>query len=108
MLRAEAAAERETLVRERLDWGEDPWDFMEDLPTVDELVVLLIRADHIVLDGGVRPTKERHDAVLAGIAAAHPSLAPAVARLTASANTSRRWDAVVRTRGEDARAGHVR
>lgn len=104
MLRAEAADERASLVRERLEWGEDPWDFMDDLPTVDELVVLLIRADHILLDGGVKPTKQRHDAVLLGIARDHPSLEPAVRRLMGEANTSRRWDAVVRAPGDDARA----
>ena len=38
LLRAEASDELSVLVEERLRDGEDPWDFMEDLPTVDELV----------------------------------------------------------------------
>ena len=40
LLRAEAADELSVLIEERLRAGEDPWDFMDDLPTVDELVVL--------------------------------------------------------------------
>lgn len=40
VLRAEAADELAVLVQERLLGGEDPWAFMEELPSVDELVVL--------------------------------------------------------------------
>ena len=35
VLRAEAEDELSSLKLERLRAGEDPWDFMEDLPTVD-------------------------------------------------------------------------
>src|SRR5690606_2107315 len=45
VLRAEASDELRTVVHERLRAGEDPWDFMPDLPTVDELVVHLLRAE---------------------------------------------------------------
>lgn len=34
VLRAEAHQERDTVVHERLLAGEDPWDFMDELPTV--------------------------------------------------------------------------
>ncbi|MDF2578678.1 MAG: tryptophan synthase subunit alpha [Microbacterium sp.] len=44
LLRAEAADELSVLVEERLRAGEDPWEFMEELPSVDELVVLMLRA----------------------------------------------------------------
>lgn len=45
LLRAEAADELSALIIERLRAGEDPWDFMEELPGLDELVVLLLRAE---------------------------------------------------------------
>ncbi|MBC7763484.1 MAG: tryptophan synthase subunit alpha, partial [Candidatus Saccharibacteria bacterium] len=47
MLRAEARQELETVMHERLLAGEDPWEFMEELLTVDELTVYLLRADAI-------------------------------------------------------------
>ena len=47
VLRAEASQELETVIHERLLAGEDPWQFMEELPTVDELVVYLLRAEAI-------------------------------------------------------------
>jgi hypothetical protein len=97
VLRAEAAEERSVLVQERLRRGEDPWEFMEDLPTVDELVVFTLRADHIVADGGLRPTHARNQRILRLIAAEYPELTRAVWRLIGQENTHRRWDAVVRT-----------
>ena len=59
LLRAEAGDELSVLIEERLRDGEDPWDFMEDLPSVDELVVLTLRAENIAADGGNRPTVAR-------------------------------------------------
>ena len=47
VLRAEAREELDTVIQERLRAGEDPWQFMEDLPAIDELVVSLLRADAI-------------------------------------------------------------
>jgi len=96
VLRAEATDERETLIHERLREGEDPWDFMEDLPTVDELVVFMLRADNIAENGGVKPSAARHYRVLRQIALDYPPLTRAVWRLLGDANTHRRWDAVVR------------
>lgn len=91
LLRAEAADELSVLVEERLRDGEDPWDFMEDLPTVDELVVLTLRAENIATDGGVRPTHARNYRVLRQIALDYPPLSTAVWRLLGS-EPHRTWD----------------
>lgn len=95
VLRAEAADELSVLIHERLRAGEDPWDFMEDLPSVDELVVLILRAENIAADGGTRPTEARNYRVLRQIAIDYPSLTTAVWRLLGS-EPHRRWDATVR------------
>lgn len=96
VLRAEASDELSALVHERLRAGEDPWEFMEDLPTVDELVVFMLRAENIEQNGGQRPSAARHYRVLRQISLEYPSLTRAVWRLLGDANTHRRWDAVVR------------
>jgi hypothetical protein len=96
LLRAEAADERSVLIDERLRAGEDPWDFMEDLPSVDELVVFMLRAENIADNGGSRPNAARHYRVLRQIALDYPPLTRAVWRLLGEANTHRRWDATVR------------
>lgn len=95
LLRAEASDELSVLVEERLRSGEDPWDFMEDLPTVDELVVFMLRAENITESGGARPNEARHYRVLRQIALEYPPLTRAVWRLLGDTNTSRRWDAMV-------------
>jgi len=81
VLRAEATQERETIVEERLMGGEDPWAFMEELPTVDELVVYLLRADAIDANDGRRPSPTREYRVLRQIALEHPALTKTVWRL---------------------------
>ncbi|GAA1466940.1 tryptophan synthase subunit alpha [Microbacterium thalassium] len=96
LLRAEAGDELAALIAERLRAGEDPWEFMDDLPSVDELVVFLLRAENIEADGGVRPSRARHYRVLRQIALDYPPLTPAVWRLLGEPNTHRRWDATVR------------
>lgn len=96
VLRAEAADELSSLVHERLRAGEDPWEFMEELPSVDELVVFLLRAEVITATGGTRPDMSRHYRVLRQIALDYPDLTPAVWQLLGHANSYRRWDAVVR------------
>ena len=73
LLRAEAADELSVLVEERLRAGEDPWEFMDDLPTVDELVVLMLRAENI-LTTGLPSTGIRHYRVLRQIALDYPPL----------------------------------
>lgn len=95
LLRAEATDELSVLIEERIRDGEDPWDFMEDLPSVDELVVLMLRAENIASDGGVRPTAARNYRVLRQIAWDYPALTRAVWRLLGS-EPHRRWDATVR------------
>lgn len=95
LLRAEAGDELSVLIEERVRDGEDPWDFMEDLPTVDELVVLTLRAENIASDGGVRPTAARNYRVLRQIALEYPALTRAVWRLLGS-EPHRTWDASVR------------
>lgn len=96
LLRAEASEELSVLVEERLRAGEDPWEFMGDLPTVDELVVFTLRAENIEANGGLRPTASRHYRVLRQIALDYPPLTRAVWKLLGDSNTHRRWDAVVR------------
>ncbi|WP_127473606.1 tryptophan synthase subunit alpha [Microbacterium sulfonylureivorans] len=96
LLRAEASDELAVVIAERLRAGEDPWDFMDDLPTVDELVVFTLRAENIEENGGSRPNAARHYRVLRQIALEYPPLTHAVWRLLGEANTHRRWDATVR------------
>jgi hypothetical protein len=96
LLRAEASDELAVVIAERLRAGEDPWDFMDDLPTVDELVVFTLRAENIEANGGARPNAARHYRVLRQIALDYPQLTRAVWRLPGEANTHRRWDATVR------------
>lgn len=93
VLRAEATDERAVLVHERLHSGEDPWEFMEDLPSVDELVVLLLRADNIRANGGSRPNQARHYRVMRQIALDYPELTPAVWRLLGDDEEYRTWHA---------------
>lgn len=94
VLRAEAADERAVLVQERLHGGEDPWEFMEELPTVDELVVLLLRAED--LGSQRRPDPEENFRVLRRIALDFPPLTPVVWRFLGHRTSHRRWDAAVR------------
>ncbi|WP_420370335.1 tryptophan synthase subunit alpha [Curtobacterium sp. L1-20] len=96
VLRAEAAEEISMLVEHRSRQGEDPWEFMPTLPTVDEQVVLILRADAVELDDaigkrsaqwsshpasgqGTRMGEEYHR--LRRIALQHPELTPAVWKL---------------------------
>ncbi len=74
VLRAEAHEELDTVVHERLLAGEDPWAFMEELPTVDELVVWLLRAEAIEADGRRTPSASRDYRVLRQIALQYPPL----------------------------------
>jgi hypothetical protein len=81
VLRAEAHQELETIVEERLLGGEDPWAFMEELPTIDELVVYLLRADAIDANDGRQPSPTREYRVLRQIPLEHPALTRTVWRL---------------------------
>ena len=81
VLRAEATEELSVVVHERLRAGEDPWAFMHELPTVDELVVRLLRAEAIAGDGGRMPSPSRDYRVLRQIALTHPELTRTVWRM---------------------------
>ena len=75
-LRAEAQDELGSVVTERLHSGEDPWAFMDELPTIDELVVLLLRADLFDVEGGRKPGSDyaRDRRMLGDIRHAYPGL----------------------------------
>jgi hypothetical protein len=81
VLRAEAREELDTVVHERLVAGEDPWAFMDELPTVDELVVYLLRADAIEANARQHPSPTREYRVLRQIAMQHPELTSLVWRM---------------------------
>lgn len=81
VLRAEAHEELDTVIHERLLAGEDPWHFMDELPTVDELVVYLLRADAIAAHDGQSPTSTREYRLLRQIALDHPALTSTVWRM---------------------------
>ncbi|PJJ72629.1 hypothetical protein CLV46_2203 [Diaminobutyricimonas aerilata] len=74
VLRAEARDELQTVILERCRHGEDPWEFMSELPTIDELVVYILRADAITANGGAMPNPTREYRVLRQIALDHPPL----------------------------------
>ena len=79
-LRAEAQDELGSVVTERLWGGEDPWAFMDALPTVDELVVLLLRADLFDAEGGRKPGTDyaRDRRMLGDIRDAYPALSDTI------------------------------
>ncbi|UWF77514.1 MULTISPECIES: tryptophan synthase subunit alpha [Microbacterium] len=81
VLRAEAGDERAVLVHERLRHGQDPWDFMSEIPSVDELVVLLLRADVVAARGGNVRDRGWNDGILRRIALEYPELTPTVWRM---------------------------
>ncbi|AYF99587.1 tryptophan synthase subunit alpha [Protaetiibacter intestinalis] len=90
VLRAEAGDELGSVVLERLRAGEDPWEFMQELPTVDELVVLTLRAELIRADNARRPTPEVDYRMLRQIALAYPALSATVWSLLDAERTRRR------------------
>ena len=81
VLRSEARDELDTVIHERCLAGGDPWEFMDELPTIDELVVYLLRADAIMADDGRTPSATREYRVLRQIALEHPALTTTVWRL---------------------------
>lgn len=81
LLRAEAHQERDTVIEERLLGGEDPWTFMDELPSIDELVVYLLRADAINANDGRMPSATREYRVMRQIALQHPQLTETVWRM---------------------------
>ena len=81
VLRAEAHDELQTVIYARAHDGEDPWDFIPDLPSVDELVVWMLRAERIRDDDGRLPTPTRDYRLLRQIALDHPALTTTVWRM---------------------------
>ncbi len=90
VLRAEAAEELRTVVLERLHSGEDPWEFMQEIPSVDELVVLTLRAELIRIDNDRRPSAEVDYRMLRQIALAYPPLSTTVWSMLEPGPTRRR------------------
>ena len=90
VLRAEAADELATVVFERLRAGEDPWEFMQEIPSIDELVVLTLRAELIHADNDRRPSVDVDYRMLRQIALGYPDLSPAVWSLLDAERTRRR------------------
>ena len=78
VLRAEAHDELQTVIVSRARDGDDPWDFMSELPTVDELVVWMLRAERIRADGDRLPDRARDYRLLRQIALDHPALTTTV------------------------------
>lgn len=81
VLRAEAHDELAALIELRCRGGEDPWDVVPSLPTVDEQVVIAIRADArgvegVPVAGGLGAEDELR--FLRGVALWHPELSRAV------------------------------
>lgn len=81
VLRAEAHDELQTVILARARGGEDPWEFMSELPTVDELVVWMLRAERIRDDDGRLPGPARDYRLLRQIALDHPPLTTTVWRM---------------------------
>lgn len=81
---------------ERLRSGEDPWDFMSELPSVDEIVVLLLRSERILPPHAVRPGHDVSDHVLRRIVDDYPPLAPTVWSMLEPAEPERAWAPRVR------------
>lgn len=81
VLRAEAHDELQTVILSRARDGEDPWEFMSELPTVDELVVWMLRAERIRDDNGRLPSAARDYRLLRQIALDHPPLTTTVWRM---------------------------
>lgn len=81
VLRAEAHDELQTVILSRARDGEDPWEYMSELPTVDELVVWMLRAERIRDDNGRLPSAARDYRLLRQIALDHPPLTTTVWRM---------------------------
>src|ERR1700712_3625143 len=81
VLRAEAHEELDTVIHERLLAGEDPWEFMDEIPSVDELVVLLLRAEAIEANDRQVGSSVREYRVLRQIALTYPPLTKTVWRM---------------------------
>ncbi|MCY7411442.1 MAG: hypothetical protein LH471_00100, partial [Salinibacterium sp.] len=85
-----------------------PWDFMQELPSVDELVVYLLRSEAITANGGQRPSQARDYRVLRQIALQHPELTNIVWLLLGRSSSTFAWSSgsgVDRTSGSSGGVG---
>lgn len=91
LLRQEARDELDAVIEYRCRLGDDPWQFMPELPTVDEHVILTLRAETVDAHGlgeerarAYHPAADRERAdtfeyrLLRQIALDHPQLTSAV------------------------------
>ena len=91
VLRQEARDELAAVIEFRCRLGDDPWEFLPELPTVDEQVVLTLRDETIDLHdlrearsrayhpAAPREERERFEyQLLRRVALDHPELTPAV------------------------------
>lgn len=90
-LRADARDELSAIIELRCRLGEDPWEFLPEMPSVDEQVVASLREDRIQISDLARararayhPTARPGDAarfefeLLRGISLEYPELSSAV------------------------------
>ena len=90
-LRREARDELSAIIELKCRLGDDPWEFLPELPTVDEQVVLTLRLERIEAEGldearsrAYHPAAPHNAAerfeygLLRGIALDHPELTRAV------------------------------
>jgi hypothetical protein len=90
-LRREARDELAAVIEIKCRLGEDPWEFLPDLPTVDEQVVATMRAERLADPGMSRQRARAHHptarpgaadafeyALLRSIALEYPDLSSAV------------------------------
>jgi hypothetical protein len=101
LLRQEARDELDAVVEYRCRLGDDPWDFMPELPTVDEHVVHTLRAQTVDAHGLAEEQAKAHHpsatpdrtaafeyGLLRQIALDHPQLTPAVWRMLGRINAA--------------------
>lgn len=91
VLRQEARDELDAVIEHRCRNGDDPWEVIPQLPTVDEHVVVTLRQDALEADGMTEELRRVHEPSTApgvvarfeyrplrGIALEHPDLSRAV------------------------------
>jgi hypothetical protein len=67
VLRQEARDELAAVIEYRCRQGDDPWEFLPDLPSVDEQVVLTLRRDYLDEEGvGESRARAHHPSVGGG------------------------------------------
>lgn len=93
-LRQDARDELSALIELRCRLGDDPWEFLPEMPSVDEQVVATLREDRLLVDDwamararAYHPASRSGDAarfeygILRAIALEHPALSEAAWKL---------------------------